>query len=562
MDTSTTIRGMISDSYIFVPNYQRAYSWDTDVKSNPKQVNQFLIDLENHILSATSSKYYLGHFLFEESSNEDNYGVIDGQQRLTTIVIFVSALFKVLKSRREISSSEEKIYNKLIRERDGICHFKTVDYDNQFFLDYVIEQNTVNPILKTESQRRIKEAFDFFCKELNVKTEDELLKLLDVIQSASCSTYVIARESDAIQMFIFQNDRGKKPTNLEKVKAQFMFHVHLYAKNDTQKNQLLEEIKNRFENIYMAIESIGRKRKISEDSILNYTAKVYFNKLPDFDVEKSIHEELKKTNCVDFIKVFTQRLSDSFDYISRFIADDSVYIKSLVVLGYYSVTLPFVIKAYSFNLCQEDFKELCIALETILVRDSVIRTRADLVRRLEDVFGSFNGSIKEIVNRINWMKEQYVYPWFYWNNYEFKNALQGYVEPSVAKYLLWKYENHLIEEEGKAGYAPIRYDSIENAQLEHIAPQNPSGNPIENGYCEYDEEFRNQYLDCLGNYLLLSGFHNDSISNGAFEKKRETYNQLRQQIEVQQMTEADRRWDKEKINERKKKIVDFILKTF
>ena len=54
-----------------IPSYQRAYSWETP------QLKQFVADL----LEARE-KYYMGHFLFENSG--DTLLVIDGQQRITT----------------------------------------------------------------------------------------------------------------------------------------------------------------------------------------------------------------------------------------------------------------------------------------------------------------------------------------------------------------------------------------------------------------------------------------------------------------------------------------------
>jgi hypothetical protein len=71
------------------------------------------------------------------------------------------------------------------------------------------------------------------------------LKMLETVQSASCTTHPVTDESEAIQMFIFQNNRGKKPSNLEIIKAQFMFNVHLYG--GEEKESLIDEIKSRFE---------------------------------------------------------------------------------------------------------------------------------------------------------------------------------------------------------------------------------------------------------------------------------------------------------------------------
>ena len=202
-------------------------------------------------------------------------------------------------------------------------------------------------------------------------------------------------------------------------------------------------------------------------------------------------------------------------------------------------------------------QQLAVSLESIFVRDRVIGTRADLTSRLNEVFQKFKEDVKTIITRIECMKQQDGW-WGYWNNKEFERALQGWIRRDIARILLWKYENYLIQSEGKYGYSPIRYDTILAPHLEHIAPQEE--NP-ESGYCEYDEDFRNKYIDCLGNYLLLSAPHNISIGNIPFEKKRETYTQLRQQQEIRDMTETDHYWDKEKIRIRKEKILNFLLKT-
>ena len=363
-----------------------------------------------------------------------------------------------------------------------------------------------------------------------------------------------------INKFIFQNNRGKKPTNLEIIKAQFLYCIHLYGLE--KKDALINEVNTRFTKIYESISSI--EDWVNEDDVLVYTLRVFFDSLTESNSIETINKYLSSPDCIKFVVDFTRSLSFSFEHLKTFFTEyerKSIVVHSLVKLANFGFTMPFIIKAYKLGVSNDDIEKLCVALESIIIRHRIIGTRADLASRINHFYKEFNGSVIDVVNKINWMKTREDW-WGYWNNAEFKRVLSGGIDHFMAKFLLWKYENHLIEEEGKAGYAPIRYDSIEKAQLEHIAPQNPSGNPVENGYCEYDEEFRNQYLDCLGNYLLLSGFHNDSISNGAFEKKRDTYNQLRQQIEVQQMTEEDRRWDKEKIEKRKQKIVKFISDTF
>ena len=218
MEASTTIRKMMAGNEIVVPPYQRAYSWDTSFEETDRdnQTNVFLSDLEEYCNNPKSS-YYFGHFLFEERNQK--FYVIDGQQRLTTIVIFLSALFARLKETRGLKEDEKFRFEDMVR-RGSVRRFMTVDYDDQLFKDYVIEQSRSDHHgLETESARRIVKAFDFFKQRLSDKDGDYLTKMLSIVSESACTTHLVQNESEAIQMFIFQNNRGKHPSNLEICKS-------------------------------------------------------------------------------------------------------------------------------------------------------------------------------------------------------------------------------------------------------------------------------------------------------------------------------------------------------
>ena len=559
MEASTTIRKMMAGNKIVVPAYQRAYSWDTPIEKSDRntQIDVFLSDLEEYSRSNTNSPYYFGHFLFEEK--EPEFNVIDGQQRLTTIVIFLSALFIKLKSIRALSEEEEICYENMVKRRSAI-RFGTVDYDNQLFIDYVVDQTKSDHNgLETESSRRIVRAFDFFNKHLSDKTEDYLTKMLSIIGEATCTTHPVQNESEAIQMFIFQNSRGKRPSNLEIVKAQFMHHVHLHGAG--QVNSLINAIKGRFEKIYKSISSI--EYRISEDEVLLYTLRVYFNSLWETNSLDKINKMLTDGNPIDFIKSFSWSLSTSFEHLSQFFGKDegkSFAIHSLISLGRIAVALPFVIKAYRYGLPLNEIEKLCSSLESLVLRHRIIGTRADITSRINDVFEKFtenNKDISPIVERIEWMKTTTDGWWAYWNNERLNESLQGGINHSVAKYLLWKYEIHL-EQQGKAGYSPTRFDRIISPELEHIAPTTePENKP--HGYDNYDEEFVNQYLNCLGNYLLLSKSHNCAVGNIPLSKKLATYTHNEQQREVRSLVPENGIWSKEIIQKRKDKIIGVIM---
>jgi len=399
-----------------------------------------------------------------------------------------------------------------------------------------------------------------FSHKIADKDEAYLLKMFETVQGSSCTTHPVIDESEAIQMFIFQNNRGKKPSNLEIIKAQFMFNIHLYG--GEEKDSLIEEIKSRFEKIYKSISSI--EYNINEDDVLVYTLRVHFNSLWETNAIEKINKLLSDDNSISFIRSFTQSLAASFEHLTTFFNKDereNFEIHSLISLGGIAIAIPFVIKAYQYGLEQKQLSQLCSSLESLVIRHRLIGTRADITSRLNGVYQQFtasNSDIQPILDRVEFMKTTTDWWWAYWNNQALEQAMQGRIGHSIAKFLLWKYETYL-ESEGKSGYLPRRYDEIISPELEHIAPQ--TENP-EAGYDTYDEVFINQYVHCLGNYLLISKPHNCFAGNKPFADKRASYNWLEQQREIQEMTKDTPNWTRSLIQKRKEKIINVLMNKF
>ena len=133
---------------------------------------------------------------------------------------------------------------------------------------------------------------------------------------------------------------------------------------------------------------------------------------------------------------------------------------------------------------------------------------------------------------------------------------------SVDNYVLWKYEGILR----KGGYSNIPFDTVEKEEIEHISPRTPTdGNPIANGYDNYDDEFIEKWLNCIGNLLLISKQNNCELGNQAFCIKLKSYENntaLSQHLEIVEEFKASPNtlvWDRERIRNRKEKIVNFSL---
>ena len=557
MDASTNIVGLFTNNVLGVPDYQRAYSWDAE-----REVATFWADLQDYVKSGSEQPYYLGHFLFEETTKMQ-YQVIDGQQRLTTITILACALFARLEQLRALTPEEKLLYGNVVRVGETY-HFSTVGYDNQLLRDYVVNRVKKDRIgLDTVSQKRIVDAYDYFTKQLEGLGADEVAQLLKIMFRASCTTHTVKDETEAIQMFIFQNNRGKRLSNLELIKAEFLYTLHLQG--GIEKEALIKEVHGRFERIYTFIARI--EHRVDEDSILAYTNCVYYENLEanKEGAKELVLSDLKKDGVVKFVMEFTRCLSDCFEKVVTFfeLEKKAFYLHSLLMVADRAIMFPFMIKALKFAVPAGDLERLARALESIFIRNMVIGTRAELASRFREHFKNFDGNVEPIIKCIKWMKAQKQGWWCYWRDEEFSQALVSVTNHYVARKLLWEYENLLRKRDAKAGYyEPLRWGQMEDPNLEHIAPKTENDAPSA-GYDTYDEAFRNECLESLGNYLLLSDRHNKSIGNCPFAEKRASYQYLAQQREVQDMTDANApHWGRKQIEARQARIVEMLLEAF
>ncbi|MES2469419.1 MAG: DUF262 domain-containing HNH endonuclease family protein [Verrucomicrobiota bacterium] len=236
---------------IRVPDYQRAYSWEE------KQTDLFIRDLDQY--QGSNKGYYFGHFIAEETG--ENWEIVDGQQRITTFVLFLMVCRLI-----SPSGAGSSAYSM-------IQQFSTVSYDGEALViighnlrsflesnrhfeerkppsdEQIINDLKLNGIL-TRSQRRMVLALLRFHQAFQ-KGKLERGKIGDYIaavMTAHCSHHLTRDKSVAVNIFEMHNTRGVPLTTLEIVKAMLMKFV--YDHGGADRGVKVEQIQAAFGGIY------------------------------------------------------------------------------------------------------------------------------------------------------------------------------------------------------------------------------------------------------------------------------------------------------------------------
>ncbi|MBR4519358.1 MAG: DUF262 domain-containing protein [Victivallales bacterium] len=542
-----------------IPKYQRAYSWGRD------QWKQFLQDLKD-----AESGYYLGHYLFE--THDDVCFVIDGQQRLTTCVIFISAALDILAAYEEYRRDVNIWRRRYLLDAELGPRLKTVPYDNPLFQSFIVDGDCRRPsVFNTQSEKNIVEAKEYFVQELRkAEAPEKIAILVRRMENAVITTYEVMDRGMAARIFAFQNDRGKPLTQLETIKSFLMMTVYMKGKNEEEKNSVVDEIDTRFAHIY---ETIMRINVDEDDVLLNY-----WRSRNGFYADDAIvgakNELSKAEDQISWIKAFVRDLASAFSFVEVFEKDGDEYPVRLRLLNNMACSYPFFIRAWLKGIKYDSplFVSLMHLMENLTFRSLIRGGRADIQTRLNDHLKRISDEASAKVE-IGKMVEAIVNGWWgYWSDAEVERRLnEWFYGNRVDNYLLWQYERSLYDN----GYvAPVSAkEMMKNESIEHIAPQTETGGDAPaNGYGEYDikESPENGivsggWLNCLGNLVLASQSQNSSIGNKPFAEKLDDYGRgiLQQQKKIDSYaeigTDGSKMWTVGSIKQRQERIVKWAL---
>ncbi|MDD2656237.1 MAG: DUF262 domain-containing protein [Patescibacteria group bacterium] len=266
-----------------IPEFQREYSWELE------QLNEFWNDLQT-----SDNDFFLGTIVLAGKNFTDHIGpfeIIDGQQRLTTILLLLNRMIEKFEKINEIEIAKilkERLFFKddnaqthlVLNNKNAHSFFQKIVLYNEECTDNNIE---INNLLAAKK---------FFEEKIKDYELEELKKLRDNLLKINFIVVVQDNESEAINIFITLNFRGISLNILDLVKS---FVVRKYPKK-TGIDDPREKWKILLNNI-----------KEDKKNFFNRYWASYFKKVSDIKLYKSFNEKTKVFSQKD-TKIFLNKL--------------------------------------------------------------------------------------------------------------------------------------------------------------------------------------------------------------------------------------------------------------
>lgn len=226
-----------------IPDYQRPYAWeDKECQTLWDDIFAFAFpDDDYEKFDGSKDEYFLGPIVTFRN-DEGKLEVIDGQQRLTTLMLLLRAFYSMFDNMKDANSVKT-------RENIARCIWKTDEFgspdmnflkiDSQVATDK--DKDEFLSILKTgsvtsEQKSNYADNYRFFQKEIEkfLKQYPSYFPYLPIRILNNCILLPIEAESQdtALRIFSTLNDRGKPLSDSDIFKAQFYKFYSKQGKKD------------------------------------------------------------------------------------------------------------------------------------------------------------------------------------------------------------------------------------------------------------------------------------------------------------------------------------------
>lgn len=348
--SETKFEDFLSQSKInfIIPVYQRNYDW------NENQCKDFIKDIES-LAKRERDSHFLGTIVYIKSDDyqsleEDitEYIIIDGQQRITTTMLFLKAIYDLIS---DLDDKEEILDEYLTIKRKNKLKLKPIKDDNEIFVKLMnnieIDENCNSKIYQnykffrdylSNTTLEISKYYKTFRRIFIVYIEldrgkDDPQLIFESINSTGLSlsqgdlirNFILMDKKHEEQSYLFENYWSKIEKNLLSENISTYIRDYLTMKESKIPNQ---------KDVYIAFKNYVKRNQIETEELLAdllYYSEIYsqflFLKNDDKDIKKYF-KDLKVTVSYPFLlKLFD-------DYNQKIIEEEDL-IKSLALIRNY-----------------------------------------------------------------------------------------------------------------------------------------------------------------------------------------------------------------------------------
>lgn len=543
---SQKISNVLSKGKFIIPDYQREYDWDEN------EINELLEDLED---VKPYESYFIGHMVFEGKFTDEEFKVIDGQQRITTLTIMLSVIRDLFYS-KSLKNLGDGINDKYIFAKD---------VDNNSFV--ILENKMPYPILQAyvqsvpndkdltvkpvkSGERKIIKAYDYFRSLFKDRTEQELKDLRDKILNLEVIFVAASDKVDAHSIFMTLNATGKDLTPIDLIKNQ------IFSLYPTQPH--IEEPNDTWKKIINNIDDKGGK-------FFNNFWSSRYKKVSDSRLFKEFYKNIVKaeTPIKDFVK---QLLDDSFIYrkINNPSKEDwkkqgehQIYFSINAITNVFGIEvantmLISLVREYECKMISQAY--LIKALNAIerfhFINNAICSNRSSGLDQFyskssRDLLNGKNKQDKHIVvdSFINNLEDKIPKKENFIANFDLK---LHYSSKSTKQKRLVNYVLTKIEFKKQNGNVQL-YDM----SIEHIYPENPDTNiwsPIDT-----------KHIGNIGNLVLLDAGLNSRIGNTCYQNKKSIILEESKLISTKDVFNGNDKWSEKEIQQRRNELIDYTF---
>lgn len=502
-----------------IPSYQRPYAWE---KEQAETLFDDLLDFYNN--QPEDDNYFLGSIVLikDDDENKPKSSVIDGQQRLTSLTIFLSVVAYLIKEPKLRSNIEEYL-SEPGKELIGLKPQPRLflrEKEKDFFRYYIQEMRIEellslaldSDILDTEAKKHIRINCQAFKDRLeqSFKSEeyDEFKKFIGFVLTRC---YLIAvmtpSQTSAFRVFSVMNSRGLDLLPIDIFKADIIGEIPSNLQNTyTQKWEEMENNLTRqgFNELFVHIRMIYAKEKLREELVTNFK-KTVKSKNPN---SENFIDNVLSPYCKAYNIIRKCNYSSTSD-VAKLINDTLSWLNKGFNYDWIPATLKFMRSSNDENYLLWFLKKMERLATCLMATGQDVNKRINRYRQiLDEMDNRPNHSLVNPLLSIELTDDE---------KKTFLNVLNGDIYHMTSR-----YRNYIILRlDSFVSDKAAKYDE-KLLTIEHVLPQ--TVNP-ESQWAQLwpNEKNRELWLHRIANLVPLTQRINSAAQNYDFDEKKEKY---------------------------------------